>query len=50
MQMKPNEFLTKTEDGRVWRVEVFGPGENEFVRVGVWIVDAKEAKFNSEKS
>ena len=27
MAMKENEYLTKTPDGRVWKVEVFGPGQ-----------------------
>lgn len=27
MALKENEFLTKTPDGRTWKVEVYGPGE-----------------------
>jgi hypothetical protein len=26
--MKENEFLMWTDDGRLWCVEVFGPGQN----------------------
>ena len=27
MKLTDNSFLMKTEDGRTWRVEVFGPGQ-----------------------